>query len=281
MLHALDAATGEVRWTFDTVESDDLWGNPDVNSGGGSWYPPAIDADRGLVYWGVANPAPFPGTAEFPNASSRPGPNLYTNSAVALDIQTGALRWYHQVVPHDLFDRDLVHTMLVDLGDDRDLVVATGKAGTVVGIDPDSGEPQWETPVGLHDNDDLDELRGPTVVAPGTFGGVLTPPAWAEGTVYVATVNAPTELRPDATAYFGAPLGTHDGNVTALDAASGDVVWDVTVPGDPLGAVAVVNDVVLTTLLAGEMVAPRSRHRGDHRAMGPSRRNERLDGRGR
>ena len=254
VLHALDAATGEVRWTFDTVDSEDLWGNPDVNSGGGSWYPPAIDADRGLVYWGVANPAPFPGTAEFPNASSRPGPNLYTNSAVALDIQTGDPRWYHQVVPHDLFDRDLVHTMLVDLGD-GDIVVTTGKGGTVVGIDPDRGEPLWETAVGLHDNDDLEELSGATVVAPGTYGGVLTPPAWADGTVYVATVNAPTELLPDATAYFGAPLGTNDGNITAIDAATGALVWDVTVPGDPLGAVAVVNDVLFTTLLSGEVVA--------------------------
>ena len=133
VLHALDAGTGEVVWTFDTVLGDDLWGNPEVNSGGGAWYPPAVDVERGLVYWGVANPAPFPGTAEFPNGTSRPGPNLYTNSAVALELATGELVWYHQVIPHDIFDRDLVHTMLVDLADGTDLVVTTGKGGTVVG----------------------------------------------------------------------------------------------------------------------------------------------------
>lgn len=254
VLHALDAETGEVRWTFDTVESEDLWGNPEVNSGGGSWYPPAIDADRGLVYWGVANPAPFPGTPEFPNGTSRPGPNLYTNSAVALDIATGELRWYHQVIPHDLFDRDLVHTMLVGLDDGTDLVIATGKGGTVVGIDPDDGTPRWETPVGLHLNDDLDELSGPTSVAPGTYGGVLTPPAAADGTVYVAVLNAPTELTPDATAYFGAPLGTMDGEIVALDAATGGVRWATPVPGDPLGAVAVAGDLLFTSLLSGEIV---------------------------
>ena len=91
--------TGEDLWTFDTVESDDLWGNPAVNSGGGAWYPPAIDTRRGVVYCGIANPAPFPGTEEFPNGSSRPGANLYTDSVVAFDVRTGALQWYHQVHP--------------------------------------------------------------------------------------------------------------------------------------------------------------------------------------
>ena len=72
VVYALDAATGAVRWTFDTVQGD-LWGHPEVNSGGGAWYPPAVDQGRGLVYVGVANPAPFPGTPEWPNGTSRPG----------------------------------------------------------------------------------------------------------------------------------------------------------------------------------------------------------------
>lgn len=255
VLHALDAASGDVVWTFDTVLGDDLWGNPEVNSGGGSWYPPAIDVDRGLIYWGVANPAPFPGTADFPNGSSRPGPNLYTNSAVALDIETGELAWYHQVIPHDIFDRDLVHTMLVDLADESDIVIATGKGATVVGIDPDSGEPQWETAVGRHENDDLDEIAGGTTVYPGTFGGVLTPPASADGIVYVATLNAPSTLEPDETFYFGGNLGTEPGEVVAIDAATGAVLWAVSVPGDPLGGIAVVNDLLLTALLDGTVLA--------------------------
>lgn len=255
ILHALDAETGDVLWTFDTVKSEDLWGNPEVNSGGGSWYPPSIDPDRGLVYWGVANPAPFPGTPEFPNGSSRPGPNLYTNSAVALDLSTGGLRWYQQVISHDLFDRDLVHTMLVTLGDGSDVVVATGKGGTVVGIDPDGGDLLWETAIGTHENDELDELDGPTRVMPGTFGGVLTPPAWAEGIVYAATLNAPTELNPDAPAYFGAELGTGDGEIVAIEAETGAVLWATSVPGDPLGGVTVVNDLVFTALLDGTIIA--------------------------
>ena len=130
---ALDRETGEVRWEFDTVEGDDLWGNPEVNSGGGAWYPPAVDLERGLVYVGVANPAPFPGTPEHPNGTSRPGDNLYTDSVVALDLATGALEWFHQVTPHDIFDRDQVHAQLVELADGTDVVVSSGKSGVVVG----------------------------------------------------------------------------------------------------------------------------------------------------
>ena len=252
---ALDRRTGERRWEFDTVQGDDLWGDPTVNSGGGAWYPPAVDLERGLAYVGTANPAPFPGTSEHPNGSSRPGDNLYTDSVVALDLATGDLEWFHQVTAHDLFDRDQVHTQLVSLPDGSDVVVSSGKSGVVVGLDPDDGTLLWETPVGRHDNDDLTELDGPTTVAPGTYGGVLTPPAAHDGVVYLPVVNAPAELRPDEVAYFGATLGAAEGEVAAIDAATGDVRWTTEVPGDPLGAATVVNDLVLTVLLDGTLVA--------------------------
>ena len=253
VIHALDAETGAVRWTFDTVEGD-LWGHPEVNSGGGAWYPPAVDRERGLAYVGVANPAPFPGTAEWPNGSSRPGPNLYTNSLVALDLRTGELRWHHQVTPHDLFDRDQVHALIAEV-DGRDVVVSAGKSGVVIGLDPDDGEVLWEQTVGDHANDDLEALDGPTEVAPGTYGGILTPPSTADGVVYAAVLNAPATLSPDETAYFGAMLGQVDGEVVAIDAADGRVLWSTRVAGDPLGGTAVVGDLVVTTLLDGTLVA--------------------------
>ena len=114
-LFALDATTGDTDWAFDTVASPDLWGNPSVNSGGGAWYPPSVDVAANRVYWGTANPAPFPGTPQYPNGTSRPGPNLYTDSTVALSLRTGKLIWYHQATAHDIFDRDFVHTMIVDI----------------------------------------------------------------------------------------------------------------------------------------------------------------------
>jgi outer membrane protein assembly factor BamB len=160
------------------------------------------------------------------------------------------LLWYHQVVPHDIFDRDQVHTMIVD-----DKVISAGKSGIVVAVDPKDGTPLWETEVGLHDNDDLEELDGPTTIAPGTYGGILTPPASAEGVIYTPVVNAPAELKPNETAYFGAELGQMDGEIVAIDSADGDVLWSTKVPGDPLGGTAVVGDLVLTALLDGTVVA--------------------------
>ena len=96
-IFALDQETGDLVWSLDTV-TDDLWGNPEVNSGSGCYFPPAVDTDTGSLFWGTSNPAPFPGTEEFPNGSSRPGPNLYTNSMLSVDHQTGELEWYHQVL---------------------------------------------------------------------------------------------------------------------------------------------------------------------------------------
>ena len=139
VLKALDADTGEEVWRFDTVAGDDLWGNPDVNSGGGAWFTPSVDVHAGVVYWGVANPAPFPGTEEFPNGSSRPGAKFYSNSVVALDLRTGELLWFSQVIEHDLFDRDHVHTMIVETTDGG-MLVSTGKGGIVVDHDIASGE---------------------------------------------------------------------------------------------------------------------------------------------
>jgi outer membrane protein assembly factor BamB len=255
VLWALDADTGERVWTFDTVPKD-LWGDPAVNSGGGAWYPPAVDVDRGLVYWGTANPAPFPGQPSTPNGSSRPGPNPYTDSIVALDVRTGRLVWQHQVSPHDLFDHDLQLTAIVPRDEGDPLVVGTGKAGRVVAVDAGTGEVVSDTPVGVHENDDLDELTGPTEVLPGLFGGVLTPPAVADGVLFAPTVNAPSLHEPGKENFFGgAPLGTMHGQLVAVDVARGEVVWDTEVPGDPLGGALVVGDLVLTATMQGDILA--------------------------
>jgi glucose dehydrogenase len=258
VLYALDATTGKIDWSFDTVDSPDLWGNPTVNSGGGSWYPPAVDTRSGVVYWGTANPGPFPGTAQYPNGSSRPGPNLYTDSTVALSLNTGRLLWYRQAVPHDLFDQDFVNALLVTAkakSGTRQVVVGAGKGGQVLGMDPSNGSLLWRTTVGIHENHSVTALNGPTVVLPGTYGGVLTPPAAANGEVFVATLNAPDLLYPDRTAYFGGKVGTMDGELVAIDAATGKHVWTTFVPGDPTGGATVVNDLVITATLQGKLVA--------------------------
>ena len=258
IIYALNASSGATDWSFNTVTSN-YWGNPAVNSGGGSWYPPSVDAATGTVYWGTGNPSPYPGTAQYPNGSSRPGANLYSDSTLALSLATGKLLWYHQETAHDLFDHDFMLTMLVQVGSGsgaHQLVVGTGKAGVVVGMNPTTGKVVWSTPVGIHSNDTLTALPpGVTQVLPGTYGGVLTPPAAADSTVYVATLNAPSSLQPDATAYTGGKTGLHPGEVVAINAANGQVRWDTHVAGDPIGGVTVANNLVFTGTLQGTLYA--------------------------
>jgi outer membrane protein assembly factor BamB len=250
ILKALNQETGEETWRFDTIESpDDVWGNSNVNSGGGSWYPPSIDTDTGRIFWAVANPAPFPGTPEFPNGSSRPGANLYSDSTLVLDAKTGAYQWHHQTIQHDIFDRDLLHTMLTEVNG-MPIVVSTGKEGRVWAYKRDSGEVLWgPTSVGMHKNDELLELTGATEVMPGS------PPALADGVVYVAELNAPSMYSANATAYFGSSVGSMGGDVVAIDVATGEIKWDTLVDGDPTGGVAVVNDLVITATFQGNVIA--------------------------
>jgi outer membrane protein assembly factor BamB len=256
ILKALNQNTGEERWRFDSIQStNDLWGNSSVNSGGGAWFPPSIDIDSGRVFWAIANPAPFPGTPQFPNGSSRPGDNLYTDSTVVLDVRSGTYQWHHQTTQHDLFDRDLLHTMLTEVAG-VPVVVSTGKEGRVWANRRDNGEVLWgPVEVGMHMNDQLTELTAATRVLPGSFGGVLTPPALAEGVVYVATLNAPTMYSANQTAYFGSEVGTMNGDLVAIDVATGKILWNTTVDGDPTGGATVVNDLVITATFQGNLIA--------------------------
>ncbi len=195
--YAIDQDLGKVVWTFQVVQ-DNYWGNPKLNSGGGVWYSPAIDPKTGLTFWGTGNPAPFPGVVDYPNGSSRPGKNLYTCSVLAIDHKTGQLKWYKQLLEHDLFDHDAQISPVLAAaqikGQQHDIVIGGGKLGVVVALDRQTGEELWRVTVGEHLNDQLQELPKDQVVSvkPGVFGGVITPMALADGILYVPVLNLPT-----------------------------------------------------------------------------------------
>ena len=125
---ALDAATGEEAWRFHTIPGPgepghETWepcpANPRSycdpeawkHGGGAVWLTGSYDAALNLTYWGVGNPGP-----DF-FRKQRPGDNLYTNSVVALDADTGELRWHFQFTPADLYDFDAVQIpVLADIG---------------------------------------------------------------------------------------------------------------------------------------------------------------------
>ena len=259
VIHALAEDDGEIEWKWNTVDSEDIWGNSDVNSGGGCWYPPAVDTETSIVYWSVANPAPFPGTAEFPNGSSRPGPNLYTNCLVAQDSGDGNLRWYTQALPHDIKDYDLeASPMLCSAninGVDQPIVVSAGKIGRVYAFNRDTGALLWVTVVGRHQNDQLAAFPPgeTTSVFPGLLGGVETPMAYADGVAYVPVNNLGTDFTPTSVELH--PFSENTGGLVAIEVDTGKILWEKELPAGNYGGATVVNDLVFTATFAGTIYA--------------------------
>jgi len=258
-VYSLNAKTGKTIWSFQTVKGGaKLFGNPKVNSGGGLWYPPTVDG-HGRVFLSVANPAPLYGTPKFPNGSSRPGPDLYTDSLVALNGQTGKLLWFRQVIPHDLRDYDLqvdAITATVPIkGVQTEVELVAGKMGKVYAYRADNGQHLWTRPVGKHQNDTGLLPRKPINVFPGIFGGVETPMALAANRLFVPWLNFPT--RASATGIAGG-LGnfkTGTGGLAAIDPGTGKVLWQNKLPSEDFGAATVANDVVFTSTYAGTIYA--------------------------
>ena len=130
---AADATTGEIKWVFNTIPqspqdegwelADPTWGDG-KRVGAGIWTQPAIDVELGLLYVNTANPnPPYDGSA-------RPGANLFTNSTIALDLETGALRWYYQTIHHDLWDWDnITGPVLFDVTRNGETIKGVGAAG--------------------------------------------------------------------------------------------------------------------------------------------------------
>jgi len=256
IVYALDATTGKVKWRFNTVKGGaKLWGNPNVNNGGGFWYPPAVD-DRGRVFIPVANPAPFPGTPKYPNGSSRPGPNLYTNSLVVLDGETGRLLWYRQALPHDVRDYDLQISPVLATVDGVETVMVAGKMGKVYAYRSDNGRHLWTRSVGRHQNDIGALPRKAVAVYPGIFGGVETPMAFAEDRLFVPWLDLPTRLSATGADFETAlDFGKGRGGFTAVDAATGRVLWERNLLQMTFGAATVANDVVFTSTYDGTFYA--------------------------
>jgi outer membrane protein assembly factor BamB len=261
ILWALDAKTGKKVWHFDTVPKS-LWGNPKVNAGGGVWYPPAFD-EKGSMYFGVGNPAPFPGTAEDPWGSSRPGPNLYTNSLVKLDAKTGKMDWFHQVTPHDLYDWDFQGPAILTEAGGKQIVVAGGKNGIVLAADRETGKVIWQRPVGTHNGHDDDgllamhgeesKIKTGVTVYPGTLGGVIAPMSTDGADVFVPIVNSP--LTNTSGSETGEGGGEPNGEVWALDLATGKIKWKQELATPAFGATTAVNDLVFATAYEGTVSA--------------------------
>jgi alcohol dehydrogenase (cytochrome c) len=268
ILFALNAQTGAPEWSWNQVQN--LWGNPGVNSGGGLWYTPSFDA-QGNIYMGVANPAPIFGTNKYPLGSSRPGPDLYTDSVVKLS-PAGKLLWYYQLTPHDLYDWDLQNAPVLSTANGRPVVIDGGKAGILIELDAQTGKLLWQRPVGGHDGHQNDGLltehatpasRGllpaQYCLEPSIFGGILTQLA-SNGSTTFAAVNdlalpaTPVDYTGSATTVLG-DIAKATGEMVAVNQDTGTVDWDTLLPSSPYGAATVTNDVVFTTTSYGDLYA--------------------------
>ena len=140
---AHDAETGEHLWTTYTVPAPgepgyETWTEREIPPLGGlTWNTISHDPELGLIYLGTGQPTPWASTLR------GPGDALYTNCILALDIDTGEIEWYFQVVPSDNWDLDATHeSMLVDLvigGVERKALIETSKIGWGVVLDRETG----------------------------------------------------------------------------------------------------------------------------------------------
>jgi alcohol dehydrogenase (cytochrome c) len=271
ILWALNARTGAPEWSWDEVGN--LWGNPAINSGGGLWEPPSFDA-QGNIYIGIANPGPIGEQgwpAGYPWGTSRPGPDLYTDSVVKLS-PAGRMLWYYQLTPHDLYDWDLQDSPMLSTAGGQPVIIDGGKAGILIELSAQTGKLLWKLPVGVHtghDNDGLlTENDTPTshfplpakfVLEPSFFGGIETPLATNGSTVYAAVNNLPAPMTVAGVAEnskaFEASIGSATGEMVAVSQDTGKIIWDDKLPSSPYGAATVTNDIVFTTTYSGYLYA--------------------------
>lgn len=147
---AFDALSGKLAWRFWTIPGPGEFGSESwpgklyLHGGGTTWMPGTYDPQVNTIYWGTSNPAP-----DF-DGGVRPGDDLYTDCVLALDPDTGKLKWYFQFTPHDLFDFDAVETpILIDTnyrGVPRKLLVEANRNGFIYVLDRANGEFLSATP---------------------------------------------------------------------------------------------------------------------------------------
>jgi alcohol dehydrogenase (cytochrome c) len=238
-IYGVEADSGKKLWEFETIKRDaKSWpAESGKYGGGGAWMPGTYDAETKTVFYGTGNPGKdFVG-------SEREGDNLYTDSIVALDPNTGTLKWYRQEIKHDVWDYDSTYEPLLLQRDGKDLLVHLNKSGFVLvmdklngkleniwrlsetinfakGIDPKTGE--------IIDRVDL-QMGTTTVICPSPFGarswnsGAYNPKTglWYTDAMEFCAALTPVEQKTDPKDYATAHIGSED--FGKLQLASGHV----------------------------------------------------------
>ncbi|MGC2167548.1 MAG: PQQ-binding-like beta-propeller repeat protein [Acidimicrobiales bacterium] len=260
ILIALNAANGHELWSFKTMTGTE----PGVNAlgvgAGGAWETPLV-SPRGTVTFGIGNPYQSVG-----EAYAQPARLLYSDSDVMLNAATGKLNWYYQGVENDFKDFDMQASPIAATVSGTSVVIGGGKMGYVYEMNAATGALLWKRAVGKHNGDDnqsldalehKEKLKLPFTYLPGSFGGILTNMAYADGTIYAATINLPLRFTKDDQV-DGVPLTgkfAYGGDLVALNALTGAIEWSTKLDGVPDGAATVSNNLVFTALVSGRLIA--------------------------
>jgi alcohol dehydrogenase (cytochrome c) len=294
-LKSFNVKTGALEWQTFTIPApgepgSDTWPNDDSwkTGGGPTWLTGSYDADSNTLYWGTGNPGPWA-------ADARPGDNLWTNSMLALDPDSGKMKWGFQYTPNDSWDYDGMSTpILIDAkidGVERKTAMVSNRNGFFYAIDRTDGKFIYSMPMveGINWAKGLDPVTGrPEVVeamkpkqgagkvepiVPGLEGGTnWFPPAYdPENGLFFVSVNqwgmaltswekGKLQYKP-GDLYMGVDyqmyrMGQTIGHLRAIDVANKKVVWDV--PSSlPLfaGILATKGGVVFTGDLRGRVLA--------------------------
>ena len=283
---AYDVATGKRVWRFHTIPlagepGGETWGNAKVRAGGSTWVTGTYDPELNLTYWGTGNPGPDM------NGDVRPGDNLYSCSLVALDADTGKLKWHFQFTPHDVHDWDAIgDPVLVDLqinGATRKAVVQANRNGHYYALDRGTGKLLLVKPYTQVSWTKEFTPEGRPIVLPGqepSEEGTKSCPGLGGGHNWNATTYSPrTGLH-----YFTSTDGCHmfyrteqqyvEGqwyqlstvdsvkgeddkkSIVAVESATGTVKWRRELHGNPLGGMlSTASDLVFYGDNSGNLVA--------------------------
>ena len=260
-LDAYDLKNGERQWRRYTVpaageEGSETWAGDSWKQGGGpTWVTGSYDPERDILYWGVGNPGPDW------NGDVRAGDNLYTSSILALDPDTGEIKWYFQTTPHDIWDYDgNTGMVLVDVersGETVQAIMQPNRNGYLYALERENGGYLHATQYveQLNWAKGLDEKGRPIVdpkyvptpeakefICPGAAGGQNGFHTAAYNPVnkllYVPVIESCMKmLKAKATFIQGIPywgggpgesqgdLGTAYGHLSAIDPSTGEVKW--------------------------------------------------------
>jgi alcohol dehydrogenase (cytochrome c) len=261
-IDAYDAASGKRRWRFYTVpapgeQGSESWAGDSWRAGGApTWLTGSFDPQLRMIYWGVGNPSPnFYG-------EDRKGDNLYSDSIVALDADTGKLRWHFQFTPHDVHDWDAVQIpILVDttIGNaQRKLLVNANRNGFYYVLDRTNGQFLRAAPFVRQSWADGFDVNGRPVVrpdsAPSREGALVYPgisgatnwespsydptlrlvyvPSIDRGSVFYASPNQRWENGAQHLSGGFSTIPDDEASVAvkALDVATGEVRWQYVRP---------------------------------------------------